>query len=161
MTNIVRSLIVFLYALALVACGAPMPDVELESAKRHHCYSDTDCGALDFCDTEASGQCGGRGTCQPRGVNLYCSSLYVGVCGCDGQTYANDCERQASGVSKWANGACSDPTCPTTAPQSGGGCTQGNIACVYLISTGSNAGCVERITCTGGIWSAPVVVCPG
>lgn len=110
MTTLVRSLVVFLYALALVACGAPMPDVEVESAKQKHCYSNADCGALDFCDTEASGQCGGRGTCQPRGVNLFCSSLYVGVCGCDGQSYANTCYLHKAGVSLAHDGACK-PTC--------------------------------------------------
>ena len=48
------------------------------------------------------------GTCQP--VPEVCSQLFAPVCGCDCKTYGNDCMRQAAGVSKRADGACSSTT---------------------------------------------------
>jgi hypothetical protein len=98
------------------------------------------------------------GTCFTK--PLSCDPLIAPVCGCDGRSYASDCERQAAGISLWANGVCSSPTCPPTAPQGGASCSQGNIACVYSITTGPDAGCVQRLSCTDGTWSAPIVVCP-
>jgi hypothetical protein len=119
------------------------------------------CPSSQFCEL-ATGACA---TVDPSGVcttkPTSCSPTVNAVCGCDGKTYANDCERQVAGVSRWAAGVCSDAACPAAPPQSGATCTPANIACVYSITTGSNAGCVERFLCTGGAWSAPVVVCPG
>jgi hypothetical protein len=45
-------------------------------------------------------------------------------------------------------------------PQPGASCAQGNISCVYSISTGPDAGCVQRLMCMNGVWSPAVVVCP-
>jgi len=69
----------------------------------------TDCGVGEFCDFP-SGTCGGGdvlGACvlEPE----ICSDNFVPVCGCDGKTYPNDCDRAVAGVSKLYDGPCGAP----------------------------------------------------
>jgi hypothetical protein len=47
----------------------------------------------------------GPGSCVK--VPEVCSQIFQPVCGCNGKTYGNDCERQAAKVSKAHDGACS------------------------------------------------------
>jgi hypothetical protein len=62
------------------------------------------CGPKEFCDAP-SGTCGkSDGVCRARPE--VCTAIASPVCGCDGKTYGNDCERQAAGVSKATDGAC-------------------------------------------------------
>ncbi|WP_426441849.1 Kazal-type serine protease inhibitor family protein [Bradyrhizobium genosp. P] len=64
------------------------------------------CGPGEFCQFKP-GTCGRfdlLGTCtrKPR----FCNKIFRPVCGCDGKTFGNDCERQAAGVSKAHDGKC-------------------------------------------------------
>ena len=67
----------------------------------------TSCATGEFCEIQA-GLCNATdatGTCTVK--PQICGDVYQPVCGCDRTTYANDCSRQAAGISKRANGACS------------------------------------------------------
>jgi len=64
------------------------------------------CSEGQFCELPA-GQCmvaDSQGTCefQPQ----MCTRDYRPVCGCDGRTYGNDCDRQSAGVQKDYDGEC-------------------------------------------------------
>jgi hypothetical protein len=64
------------------------------------------CGRSQFCQYPA-GACGtsdGSGQCVP--VPLSCDADAAPVCGCDGETYDNDCVRQRAGVSVSHVGRC-------------------------------------------------------
>lgn len=72
------------------------------------------CGATEFCSYTLAELCGGddsSGVCEPRPQG--CTANVDPVCGCDFNTYSNECEANAAGVSITSLGEC---------PQSGAAC---------------------------------------
>jgi hypothetical protein len=71
------------------------------------CSPATDtCGADEFCEVSdgACAKSGSQGHCVA--VSQVCAMLYQPVCGCNGQTFSNDCERRRAKVSKRKDGGC-------------------------------------------------------
>lgn len=72
-----------------------------------------DCADDEFCDYPDGAMCGATdlpGICWPRPVARYCDVMDE-QCGCDGETYANECYAQASGVDVMYPGPCATPEC--------------------------------------------------
>lgn len=81
-------------------CGVIPPDLcSVRCSSNESCTSDASC-------QKAVGQCDGLGACQPRPDA--CPAVIDPVCGCDGHTHANNCEREVAGVSLAHAGACTD-----------------------------------------------------
>src|SRR5262245_6726178 len=112
---------VCLISVAAVACSSAPEDASPDDTTATPgavvgpgCRSNADCARLSYCSS-AMGQCG-FGTCVPRGVNVFCVSTDRPVCGCDGQTYRNDCYAAKAGASLVHDGECVDDPPLSDAP---------------------------------------------
>lgn len=71
----------------------------------HACTSNQDCNNDEYCERDYN--CNGIGVCTE--TPEVCILLYSPVCGCDGETYGNDCNAHGSGTSIASAGSCDSP----------------------------------------------------
>ena len=123
------------------------------------------CAAGEICETPPGHCCCDySGTCAVR--PQVCAMIYQPVCGCDGTTYSNDCERQLAGVSKDFDGACPTVDAGTGGSTRSGGATGAGGATGTGGSTrtggttGTSTGCAPDWTlCCGQCLSPFAGVC--
>ncbi|MGA1840304.1 MAG: Kazal-type serine protease inhibitor domain-containing protein [bacterium] len=68
------------------------------------CTGNSACSPGNYCN-KTPGDCSGEGSCVP--VPELCPSIWEPVCGCDGKTYANECEASKVGINTDFTGECS------------------------------------------------------
>jgi hypothetical protein len=106
-------------AMLVVICGASFSSSGARAANLDEACGGKDaitCNSALWCQ-KAEGQCAvpeAPGKCDK--APTFCMRVSRPVCGCNGKTYANDCERQRVKVQLDHTGACKKETPPAPPP---------------------------------------------
>jgi hypothetical protein len=140
-----------------VAYEGECDDIDAGIPSTTGCSSNADCDDAEYCHIEG---CAETGECSGT---MPCDAILAPVCGCDGQTYGNECEAHSNGVGISAQGECSseNPECPGAA---GCGCDSNDdcdtdLACLKSDCSGGVCGSELLLDCEPG--RGPVCGCDG
>jgi len=79
------------------------PDVISVGDGGGNCTTNANCLITEYCERGA-GKCSGKGVCTLR--PQFCNNIVSPVCGCDKQTYSNECYAHKAGETVAYTGSC-------------------------------------------------------